>query len=180
MDGSGKVRSWGTTEAPDLAAQTEVGDQLGVAVLVGLLEVVQQLAPLVDHLQEATARVVILLVRFEMRREAIDALAQQRDLDFGGAGIGLATAVLLDHNLFLLNIQRHFLQLQRSIFRSFRGRAFYRRAPRSTRKIRGFETSSGGGSGGRRRPVRRCPGGSRRPRSRPPGRAGPAWPPPFG
>src|SRR5690349_14984945 len=94
MCGSGIfVRPGGTarTAGSALAAQAEVGDQLGVAVLVGLLEVVQQLAALVDHLQKATAGVVILLVRFEVRRKAVDPLRQQCNLDFRGAGIGLAT-----------------------------------------------------------------------------------------
>src|SRR5690606_24978462 len=54
------------------AAQAQPRDQVGIALLVLALEVVQQLAALRNHHQKATTRVVVLLVGLEM-------LGQRRD-----------------------------------------------------------------------------------------------------
>ena len=62
-------------------------DQLGVTVGVLALQVVEQAAALADELQQPAARVMILRVRLEMFRQVVDALAEERDLDFRGAGV---------------------------------------------------------------------------------------------
>src|SRR5690606_30306441 len=64
------------------ATQAKTLDEVLVALLIGLLQVVEQLAALVDHHQQPTTRVVIFLVRGEVPRQAVDTLRQQRDLDF--------------------------------------------------------------------------------------------------
>jgi hypothetical protein len=49
-----------------LAAETEPFNQLAIPILIFFLQIVEQLAPLVDHLQKTLPGVVILLVLSEM------------------------------------------------------------------------------------------------------------------
>ncbi len=67
------------------------------------LEVVEQATPLADQHEKTAARAMIFLVRFEVLRQLTNALAQQRDLDFGAAGIGSMRAVLVDEGFLLLS-----------------------------------------------------------------------------
>src|SRR5262249_46602625 len=57
--------------------------------------------------QQAAARVVVLLVLAQMLGELADPRRQQRDLHLGGTGVVLASAVLLDDLLLLLDGERH-------------------------------------------------------------------------
>ena len=67
------------------------------------LEVVQQAATLADQHEKTAARAVVLLVRFEVLRQLTNALAEQRDLDFGAARIGGMRPVLVDEGFLLLS-----------------------------------------------------------------------------
>src|SRR5579863_7170014 len=69
------------------AAQAEALDERLVAFLVGLLEVIQQLAALVHHLEQPTTGVMILLVTFEVATQTVDTGGEQRDLHIGGTGV---------------------------------------------------------------------------------------------
>ena len=79
-----------------LFAQAQALDELGIAVRVLVLEVVQQAAAAADHLEQAAAGVVILGVGLEMAGEIVDAGGQQGDLDFRGSGIGGGALVILE------------------------------------------------------------------------------------
>ena len=79
-----------------LPANPELCDDRAVALDVDLLEVVQQATALADELEKATAGVVVLLVDLEVLGEVADALREQRDLNLGRAGVGLAALVLGD------------------------------------------------------------------------------------
>src|ERR1035441_9411294 len=70
-------------EAAGLAAQSEVGDQLAVAIEVFLREVTQQPAPLADLHQQAAPAVMILFVDFEMLVELVDRRGENGDLHVG-------------------------------------------------------------------------------------------------
>ena len=72
-------------------------NQLRVAVGVLALQVVEQAAALADELQQAAPGMVILDVGLEVFREVVDALAEERDLNFRGAGVGVVRAVGADH-----------------------------------------------------------------------------------
>src|SRR5690242_3243475 len=89
-------------------AQAEALDERLVALLVGLLEVIQQLAALVHHLDQPTTGVMVLLVVVEMGGEAVDAGRQQRHLHFGRAGVFGVAAVGGDDFLFLLSGESHY------------------------------------------------------------------------
>src|SRR5699024_6133429 len=67
---------------PKLTAQTEFADQRLVALAVAALEVIEQLAPLVDHFQQTTAGMMIRLVGFEMGAQLRDAFGEQGHLHF--------------------------------------------------------------------------------------------------
>src|SRR5690606_19138785 len=90
-----------------LLPQTQLLDQVVVARDVLLLEVREQAAALVDHPQQAAARVVVLVVVLEMLGQVADTLGEDRDLDFGGPRVALALGVVLDDFLFLLGGNRH-------------------------------------------------------------------------
>jgi hypothetical protein len=64
--------------------------------VVVLPEIVEKASPLSDEHEETAAGMVILYVDLEMLREVIDALAQQRDLNFRRARIRLMEFELLN------------------------------------------------------------------------------------
>jgi hypothetical protein len=66
--------------ATELATDIEFTEELLIAVGIFPLQVVQQPAARVDHLNEAEARAVILLVRLEMLGEHFDPLGKHSNL----------------------------------------------------------------------------------------------------
>src|SRR5699024_1653923 len=81
------------------ATQSERGDQRAVALDVDLAQVFQQPAALADQQQQASPGVVVLLVVLEMLGEPLDALREQRDLNFRGAGVALVRGVFGNDSL---------------------------------------------------------------------------------
>jgi hypothetical protein len=79
-----------------LLTELQRRDDLAVPVHVGPLEIVEKLATLTNEHEKAAARVVILLVDLEMIREVLDALTQERNLNFGRTRIGLVETMLGD------------------------------------------------------------------------------------
>src|SRR5690606_4981380 len=89
------------------AAQPQPFDQLLVTVAILALEVVQQLAALIDQLQQATTGVMVGLVLVEVLGQLADAGGQQRHLDFRRTGVAFAGPVLGNDFAFLFYGQRH-------------------------------------------------------------------------
>jgi hypothetical protein len=56
-----------------------------------------------DQHEQAAARAVVFLVRLEVLRQLANAFTEQRDLDFGTAGIAWMRAVLVDEGFFVLS-----------------------------------------------------------------------------
>ena len=77
-----------------LATQAQATDQGAVTSGVLTLQVVQQLAALVDHLHQPAAGSMVALVRGEVTAEAVDALGQQCNLHFRRARVFRVAAVL--------------------------------------------------------------------------------------
>jgi hypothetical protein len=71
-------------------------NEFGVTVRVFALQVIQQSPALADQLQQAAARVMVLCVDFEVFRQIVDSLAQERDLDFWGPGVAIVCLVASD------------------------------------------------------------------------------------
>src|SRR5690349_21282922 len=72
-----------------LLADAESADQFRVAFRVFALEVIEEASALADQLQKAAARVMILRVRLEVLCEVVDALAEERHLNFWGPGVAI-------------------------------------------------------------------------------------------
>src|SRR6185437_6297833 len=89
------------------ATQAETADQRLVALGVLALQVTEQAAAMVDHLQKATTRMMVLLVRLEMVGQLLDARGQQRDLHLRRTGVGRCAAVILDDLAGLFGGKRH-------------------------------------------------------------------------
>src|SRR5690606_10375484 len=76
-----------------LPAKAELLDELAVTRGVLPVQVVEQPAAPVDHLQQAAPAVVVLLVGLEVFGQVRDARAEQGDLDLRRAGVVLAALV---------------------------------------------------------------------------------------
>src|SRR5690606_33169594 len=84
-----------------LATQTQSLNQRLIAFEILALEVVQQLTTLVEHANQATTRVVVLLVGLEVVLQTVDVGAKQGNLYFRGTGVTVTTTVFLDDFSFL-------------------------------------------------------------------------------
>jgi|SRR5271156_227401 hypothetical protein len=86
-----------------LFADTELGNNGFIPFRVVLLQVVEQTTTPAHHHEKPAARAVVLLVRLEVFRQLTNALTQQRDLNFGTAGIGSVRAIRVNDGLLLLS-----------------------------------------------------------------------------
>ena len=59
-------------------------------------EIIEELATAGSHLQKPAARVEIFTVRAQVLGQMIDASGQERDLDFGRAGILIVSLIFLN------------------------------------------------------------------------------------
>src|SRR5687768_2329689 len=90
-----------------LLTDAETADKLGVAVRVLAFEVIEQSPSLANQLQKAAARVVVLCVNLEMLGEIVDALAEERDLNFRGSRVAVVCAVRADDSSLAIFGKRH-------------------------------------------------------------------------
>src|SRR6185312_17204726 len=87
-------------------ANAQPVDELLIPVLIGRLDVIEQPAALADHLEQPSARMVVLAVRLEMFGQIGDALGQDGDLDLWRAGVAGLGRIFLDEILFALSADR--------------------------------------------------------------------------
>lgn len=80
----------------DVVADAELCDEFAVVVDVALLDIREKTTTLTDEHEQATARVVILLVDLDVLGELANALGEDCDLDLGGTRIVGILAKLLD------------------------------------------------------------------------------------
>src|SRR5262249_4109596 len=78
-----------------------------VASTISVTEVGEQARPLADHLQQAAAAGVVLLVRPHVLVELVDASGEQRDLHFRGARVSRLASKLIDDLRFSVLRNRH-------------------------------------------------------------------------
>src|SRR3712207_5306240 len=100
---SSPLASWDLRELQGLAAQAELGDERPVGLDVLLLRVLDQPAPLADHLEHPPPRVVIVLVFAQVLGKVRYAPRENRDLDLGRPGVAVVGAMLPDYLLLVLN-----------------------------------------------------------------------------
>jgi hypothetical protein len=77
-------------------AETEVRNEPPIPFQIGLLQVFQEAPAAADHLQKASAAVVILLVTVEVAPEVVDPGRKEGNLDWSAATILFVQLVLLD------------------------------------------------------------------------------------
>jgi hypothetical protein len=101
------AKAWGTRQRAHrcrgLLAQAELLDDGGITYGIVLFEIVEQATPLADQHEKTAARAVVLQVHFEVFRQLTNALAQQRDLDFGTARVGGMCPVPVNEGFLLLS-----------------------------------------------------------------------------
>src|ERR1044071_1149444 len=79
-----------------LLAEAELRDEAGVAALVLATEIVEERAALVDQHQKAATAMVVLRMALEVLGQVVDALREDRDLDFRRTGVARTTGMFLD------------------------------------------------------------------------------------
>src|SRR6266540_2972241 len=82
--------------AVSLPAKTELRDERSVPLDVVAPEVVEQSTPPSDQHEQASTRVMVLLVDLQMLGEVVDPLGEQSDLHLRRTGVGFMEAVLGD------------------------------------------------------------------------------------
>ena len=90
-----------------LATKTEESKEIEVAIHICLLQIVEQRAPLADHLEQAATGVVVVDVSLEMGSQILNACRQQRHLYLRRTGITIVTPVFGDDFLFFSDADRH-------------------------------------------------------------------------
>ena len=83
-----------------LLSQAELFYDSAVALDVNFLKICKQVAAMADHLEKASAGVVVLLVLLHMLGKGLDSVGQDRDLDLGRTGVALMGLVLFDDLCF--------------------------------------------------------------------------------
>lgn len=100
---------WGAVCVGALLAQTELLDQCAVPFQVLAHEVVEQSASLTHHHEQATTRVMVVLVLFQVFGQVVDPLGQQCDLNLGATRVLLVLAELADDLSLFLSCQHELL-----------------------------------------------------------------------
>jgi hypothetical protein len=86
-----------------LLAESQSFDDPTVTIHIGAAQISQMTSALPDHLQQPTARTLIMLVCLEVPNQLIDTRRKQSNLNFGRACIGGMDMVLFD-NLYLFSL----------------------------------------------------------------------------
>ncbi len=99
---------WRRTGAPDhrqidstLPSQPKASDRRAIAIDVLVGQVGEHAPALSDQFQEATTRVEVVAVLAQMILQAIDALGQQRDLNFRRTGVLRMRLKLRNNRVFV-------------------------------------------------------------------------------
>jgi hypothetical protein len=85
-----------------LLAKTQASDRCAIALDVLSGQIGEQTTPLADQLEEASAGVVVVLVRAQMIGEPVDALGQQCDLYLWGTRVTDVGLELRNDRILLL------------------------------------------------------------------------------
>src|SRR5215203_1154008 len=91
---------------PDLPTQTELGDERPVALDVLLLQILEQPAPLANHLEQAPPRMVVVLVLAQVVRKMRYTPREHGDLHLGRPCVAFVRPVLPYYLLFVLNYRQ--------------------------------------------------------------------------
>src|SRR4029434_9407888 len=90
-----------------LLPDSEAPNEFGVAVRILALEIVEESASLADQLQKASPGMMVLRMYLEMLGQVIDALAQERHLNFRRSCVGVVGSIRSDDAGLTVLGQRH-------------------------------------------------------------------------
>ena len=86
-----------------LLSQSELADDRAVTLDISLLQIVQKVSSVTDHLLKTAAAVEILLVGSQVLGQVVDTVGEDCDLNLGRTGVSLVSCVLLNNaELFFL------------------------------------------------------------------------------
>src|SRR5579863_6602974 len=88
---------------PGLLADAEFSNDGLVALGIVSFEVIEQATPLADQHKQATARAVVLLVRFEVVCQLANAFTDDGDLNLGAPRVSRVRLILVNDRLLLLS-----------------------------------------------------------------------------
>ena len=91
-----------------LLSQSELTDDCTVTLNVNLLEVVEQVSSVTDHLLQTAAAVEVLLVGLQVLGQVVDTGSQNGNLYFGRTGVSFVGCVLLDQSEFCVFLHGFF------------------------------------------------------------------------
>ncbi len=86
-----------------LLADAELSNDRLIALGIVSLEVVEQATPLADQHEQAAARAVVLLVRFEVVRQLANAFTDDGDLNLGTPRVSRVRLILVNDGFLLLS-----------------------------------------------------------------------------
>ena len=86
-----------------LFADAEFPNDRLIALGIVSLEVVEQATPLADQHEQAAARAVVLLVRFEVIRQLANAFTNDGDLNLRTPGVSRVRLILVNDRFLLLS-----------------------------------------------------------------------------
>jgi hypothetical protein len=86
-----------------LLADAELPNDRLIALGIVSLEVVEQATPLADQHEQAAARAVVLLVRFEVIRQLANAFTDDGDLNLRTASVSRVRLILVNDRFLLLS-----------------------------------------------------------------------------
>ena len=94
-----------------LATKSEFADDRVILVDIAMTQIIEKLPTTRDQLEQALARIIILLVYLEMLRQLVDALRKQCDLHLRRTRVRTVRFVVADYLLFKFCACCHSYQL---------------------------------------------------------------------
>src|SRR3984957_3215523 len=92
-----------THSISQLLADAELSNDRLIALGIVSLKVVEQATPLADQHEQAAARAVVLLVRFEVIRQLANAFTNDGDLNLGTPRVRRVRLILVNDRFLLLS-----------------------------------------------------------------------------
>ena len=89
--------------AKRLLADTEFRNDRLIPLGIVFLQIVEQATPLADQHEQAAARAVVLLVRFEVVRQLANAFTDDGDLNLGTPRVSRVRLILVNDRFLLLS-----------------------------------------------------------------------------
>ncbi len=99
-------------------ADTQFGDEAGVALFALSPHIAEQTLSATDHLQQTLSRGIVVVVLLQVAAELRDALAQHRHLNLRRTGVGGMGLVSVDQLLLFGGIERHARRLALTVQRT--------------------------------------------------------------